>query len=252
MDFAASFRHITNQSRVAAIMLAASTALFALPAQAAFFLEDFNSPTLSSELQTQSSAGFSVAISGDRARLDKASGFGNGELKVETTFQVLGDFVATLEVERIDLVADASVGLMATHTSLGSNDVGLVSDNFGFSRMQIAPTNSTILNSNTASSATLRMSRIGSMISHEIDFGSGFVLMDSQSQANHADPLALSFFLRQQLGDTSDQLAWVDNFQISADGFSAPVAATPAPAPAGLTLGGLIAGLLMLRRRQRS
>lgn len=247
----ALIRHLVSKPSVTALCLAAGLLFKASSAQAAFFLEDFNSPSLDAGLQQTNAAGFSLAISGDRGRLDKASGFGNGELKVETTFQVLGDFVATLEVERIDLVSDASVGLMARHASFGSNDLGLISSNFGFSRMQIAPTNSTILDSNAAASAILRMSRVGNTISHEIDYGSGFSLLDSQSQANHADPLSLSFFLRQQLGDTTDQLAWVDNFQITADAFSAPVASTPAPAPAGITLGGLIAGLLLARRQQR-
>lgn len=249
MDIAARFRTAVFKPRAAAILAVTAILCSAGTAQAAFFLEDFSSTGLDPSLQQTTDAGFSLAISSDRARLDKASGFGNGELRVSTTFQVLGDFVASLEVERIDLVSDASVGLMAKHDSFGSNDLGLVNHNFGFSRMQIAPTNSTFLDSNTASNATLRMTRTGSTISHEIDFGAGFVALDSQSQANHADPLTLSFFLRQQFGDTSDQLAWVDNFQITADGFSASVPSTAAPAPAGFTLGGLIAGLLLARRR---
>ncbi len=251
MDIAARIRQFVSKTSTVGLSMAAAMMLQANTAQAAVCLEDFNSPSLGSGLQQFSDAGFSFSISGDRGRLNKATGFGNGELRVETTFQVLGDFVATLEVERIDLVADASVGLMANHSSFGSNDVGLVSDNFGFSRMQIVPTNSTVLDSNSASSAIIRMSRVGNTIAHEIDYGSGFTLLDSQSQTTHADPLSLSFFLRQQLGDTTDQLAWVDNFQITADGFSTPVAATPAPAPAGLALGSLIAGLLLVRRQQR-
>lgn len=214
-------------------------------AMAASFIEDFDDGVLDSELSFQLSPGFTMSLIGGEVVMQKSSGTMNGGAKIVTNFEVVGDFVATIDANRVDLSSFADMGLLTRHPA-GSgqrldiffNDQTKIIGNFF-----VGPSQSSTIVNTGVSPVTFRIQRVGQTITIGYIFAGGFVQVASESGAHLAGPASVEIFLEQNNGFSDSHLGKFDNFEITADAFD--TGPPPVPALSRLALEAVV-GLTML------
>lgn len=225
---------IRLQKRCVAIAILAIQ-LISTQSMAASFIENFDDGVLDPDLSSQLSPGFTMNLTGGEAVMQKSSGTMNGGVKIRTNFEVVGDFVATVDANRVDLSSFADMGLLSRHPAgtaqrldIFFNDQTKIIGNFFVGPSQT----STIVNTGV-SPVTFRIQRVGQTITIGYVFNGGFVLVASESGVHLAGPAALELFLEQNNGFSDSHLGKFDNFEITADAFdfgALPVPGLSSPA----------------------
>lgn len=206
----------THIKQLAAALSALCTSLCAVSAES--FTENFNYPALDRNLVVANSTGFSLDLSGGKGLVTKQAGTGNGSSYAKTTFDIRGDFTVTVQAVRTSLGSDGEIGLTVNPTNGGDGaDVFFFGSGQINANLHISPLWSGNVVANSASSALLRIRRIGATLFLEYDSGAGFQTLHSGTHTNLAAPLTVGVFLMEEYGSTLGRSGWFDNLVITAE-----------------------------------
>ena len=144
---------------------------------AATFVEDFNDGVLDPRLTAGLDPGFTMTIVSGELEMAKSSGTMNGSARVETKFEVIGDFVATVDAHRLDLTSFADLALQSLHPS-GSGqfvDVFFNDQTKIIANFFVAPSHASTIINTSVSPVTFKIERVGQTITAGYIFNGGFV-----------------------------------------------------------------------------
>ena len=236
-----------------ALVVSLCTALFYADsdAHAQFsFTDNFNRTTLGSNYSVGSTTGFGFTLDGSQFLLNKASGQTSGGINLTTNFLVVGDFTATVSVNRQAGQGSGSAGLGAGGTQTYLSDAyffgsGQIEGNFFQPSFTALPVNDSSL------SATFRIRRVGNTIFNEYSTGSEFVTINSRTDVSLGGATPFQLFLLEEENQGVAKQATFDNLSIIAQGVQGAVA----PEPSSLVLIGMatlpFAGFAMRLRGRR-
>lgn len=219
----------------------------------------FNDGLRPDTLSASASPGFSLDFSTGAAVLTKQSGAGNGSAQIVTTFDLVGDFTATVDIFRntLERVADAGIYVFNATGSAGiyaegpGGESGLNSIVSYVSLPNSLPPaqrysgyGSNRQFANTGGLSQFRITRTGNSLNLFTNQGIGFVQFQATATSTLVGgPLTLGLFLSQGVGNTSRHQVTFDNLTISADS----VSAVPEPSIWALALVGLCGVLVRAR-----
>ncbi|WP_457321360.1 hypothetical protein [Roseateles sp. P5_E11] len=211
--------------KAAAIACSLAAVLFPGHASSMSFSENFDSGLPNSQLSTFATApGFSLSLSGGKAFMTQAAETPNGVIALSTRFFVEGDFSVTVTANRVGL-GSAEAGLNAIFGSspevTGTADVFFVRQSGINANIVAGHSQTSGITSLNATDAILRIRRVGTTVFDEVDTGSGFVTLHTQSDSAFAKPAQFELFLIQEFGSTAINQASFDNWIIVADSISA-------------------------------
>lgn len=200
-------------------------ALFANMTHAASFLEDFNSGVANPNLFVSATPSFSVSYTGGKAVMTRTSGTDNGRLFLASSFQVLGDYVATVEVDRT-LLGSGSLGIFMGDSSSDLSSPAF-SQNVYFRPNDLVQANifatpnfaDDVISDAGSDLATMRIRRVGNSVFNEVNLGSGFVTINTRTNAALAGSARIGLFLFEEIHMSDNLLGTFDNFSIQADEF---------------------------------
>ncbi len=197
------------------------------PAGAATFVEDFNGATFDPGLAAHADPGYSQAIVSGKLDLEKTNGSGTGEVFVRTLFTINGDFTATVVATRTDLSGGAKLGLRITFQ--GGTTAAMFLD--GSDGVEGTINSSSATQMVVATTATLCIRRVGSFVSDEIDTGSGFQSVQSNTfDTKFTKARArVDMVLLQSGASTAAESGTLDDFTINADVILTGPSPTPTP-----------------------
>ena len=191
------------------------------PARADTFMEDFDSGSLSAQLEVLTDPGFNLSLTGGGARMDQAAGAGNGSVFLNTKFVGVGDFVATVQANRNGL-GSAELGLEADYgdpKGMGNRaDVFFVNTNLINANITVPGGTQTFGSIADASTdVVFRIRRVGQTVLSEVDNGGGFVTVHSRSNPALMAPARFGLFLIQEFGSRASNHGSFDTWSITAD-----------------------------------
>jgi hypothetical protein len=186
------------------------------------FLEDFNGTELDHRMLVKRDDGFTYELLNGRCIMEKEAGIGNGNVSIRTSFYTVGDFVTTVEAERINLVPQGELVLKCNWEGGGINDIFFYKDDKIHTNLLGPPDYGTNNVVNTAESATLRIRRVDNTLYLEYDTGSGFEVLQSGTHENFAQPTKFNIFLIQEFSELEANAGAFDNFSVQADSFYVP------------------------------
>lgn len=211
---------------------------------AATFVEDFESGILNPNLFVTKDPSFGLTFSGGKAVFDRTAGIGNERMLLTTNFRALGDFTVTVEANRL---------------GLGTGSLGLTADDFFYDGtvatdiyFQPSAVQANVFSSGLftdeligigSNTATFRIRRSGNTVFDDVDFGGGFITLNSRTDTNLSTPMSFGLFLFEEIGASDDLIGTFDNWNIEADQFIYDV-----PEPISITLV-VLSALFCLRRR---
>ena len=218
--------------------------LGAAPAAAVTFVEHFDGAALDPGLAAQADPGYSQAIVSSKLDVEKTNGSGTGEVSVQTLFTIDGDFTATVVATRTDLSGGAKLGLRVIFL-----DHATTAEMFldGADGVEGVINGSSATQMVAATTATLCIRRVGGFVSDEVDTGSGFVSVQSNTFDARFTKVRARVDMVLVQGGTSiaAESGTLDDFTINADVIvSAPsatptstlIVTTPTPRPSPVTL----------------
>jgi hypothetical protein len=222
------------------ILAFASTSSFA-----ATFVEDFNDGVLDPRLTASLAPGFTMTFAFGEVELAKSSGTTNGAAIIATNFEVVGDFVATVDASRVDLTSFADLALQSLHPAGSSqfvdiffNDQTKIIANFF-----VGPSPNTTIINTSVSPVEFKIERVGQTVTAGYTFNGGFVAVDSDSGPFLAGPAVIRIFLLQNNGFSDSHVGRFDNLMITADAFVRDPPEAPMLSPWGVIA---ICGVLAL------
>lgn len=239
---------MNNSLRMFLAIEIASTMLSS-PSQATTFTEKFDGPSVSSFLQSTSSAGFSFDLAGGQGRFSKAQGSGYGSASLSTKFELIGDFSVDISVNRSFTTGSPDTGLRVqtpdgqTFAEVWVEPPQILSYDLGgpgFYSYRANATQAPVIDFNIRRTAgTIYLSANG---------GQSAYLSSANPQL--AAPMSVTvFFSWGDSGYNGPSLAYFDNLVIQADSFSSAV---PEPSNLSLLLGGLVCVTWFIRCSRRS
>jgi hypothetical protein len=202
--------------------------LAAMPARSATFTENFDDGVLDPSLSLVTTPGFSAAVADGALAVGKAAGTGNGDVKVETGFDVIGNFTASVAIRRTDLRGDAEMGLLVSYGPSGFANIYFVCSKTVNAMISSLGSSSKVDTEHMT--AVFRATRSGNTLVLDYDTGSGFQTLHSASDTLLAGPVRIQLILLQRTGSTHVHVGTFDDFTITADQLGEP---TPPPAGTG-------------------
>jgi len=208
------------------------------------YQQNFDSGALGPNLNISATSGFSYDLNGGALNMHMGAGSPNGSISASSTFQVVGDFTATVDVTRTNLANALGIGAYRSGGG-GANVFFWGSGQLPISNMFI-PQQITVGRYLAGNSASFRIRRSGTTLFGELldTNGTTWKIINQATQPIFADPLTISLFLDKETGVPTTQNGSFDNLRIEAAGFRNFV---PSPATWMLTLLGLA---LIPKRRQ--
>ncbi len=194
-------------------------------ARADTYVTDFTSGAVDPNFTIFASMGFTYSFGGGNAVFTQTAGLRSGSVSLSTSFEVLGDFTATVDASRTNLCC-AEAGLVVSY----ANDFSDVFFGPGVINVNTFPGGSTTVAIDDRD-VTFRLARSGSTISAYVDRGLGFELLRQATNPTYAGRSRIAVFLIQEFGSEEFNQATFRNLTIEADQLPSQV-----PEPASLLL----------------
>ena len=237
------------------------TASFLLPATALAtetFSYSFNDGLLPNTLRVLGDPGFSIDFSTGAAVMSKQAGVGSGMIQLSTNYQLLGDFVATVDIFRNNFSGAPNGGIYVYNATGGAGIFGQgpggqsgLNSIIGYISLpsnlppeqQYPGYGSGIQFANTGGLTQFQISRVGNLLTVSSNQGVGFSSFRSATSSFVTGPDSVSLFLGQEFGNTSFHQVTFDNLSITT------TATVPEPSIWALAL--LALGAILGRQRLR-
>jgi hypothetical protein len=195
--------------------------LSAIPLNADDFFEDFSGSIIDENLALTATEGFTIRLVNGQAVAEKVYGIGNGSIRLETKFSVIGDFEASIEASRLDLSSIGEMGLVSTHNGLAEfTDIFYVGNSKIHANILVSPILTYQDKVNYSDSVIFRIRRVQNKVFLEFDSGTGFELLNSAEHENLSGPVKIQLFMLQEYGMVDYLSGTFDNFRITADEFT--------------------------------